>query len=75
MKSTQLLLSQRSAAHVVLLTKGLALGGTPRLHLRFKVHQAESLLTPQVTGEPAGGLLAAVPPLDVVSKHSSREKK
>lgn len=63
------------ATHVVLLKKGLAVGGTPRLHLRFKVHQAESLVAPQITGEPAGGLLAAVSPLDVVSKHSSQEKK
>lgn len=55
-----------SATHLVSEDEGLHVR-TPRLHFRFKMHQAEVLVVAEVTSEPAGRLLATLAPLDVLS--------
>lgn len=47
---------------------------SPGLHLRLKVHQAMDFLCPQIKSEPVGGLVPAVPTLDVISEHSAPQK-
>lgn len=74
MDDEQPVMAAHTATHLVLLEEGLAVSGTPHLHFRFKMHQAEVLVLPEITSEPAGHLLATLAPLDVISKQPSKKK-
>lgn len=55
--------------------KRLALSRPPWLHVRLIMHQTKRFLASEESGEPMGRLVAAVPALNVLAKHSAKQEK
>lgn len=67
-KLLQLRGNQPQRTHLIVWKYTFLLQRPPRLHLRFKVHQAVGFLRLQAASQPAGSLVAAVATLDVLPK-------